>query len=36
MVERLREFQIKLDMEALESIIDEYLDGGVWVYIEEM
>ncbi len=29
MVERLREFQIKLDIEALETLIDEYLDGGV-------
>ena len=36
MIERLREFQLKLNLEALEGLIDEYLDGGICVFIDEM
>ena len=36
MVDRLKEFDLKFELEKIESLIDQYLDGGIAVYIKEM
>lgn len=36
MVNRLREFHLKFDLEKLEALIDQYLDGNIQVYLKEI